>query len=81
MKDYGPKSYGVKFLTPMEVEQILAENQSLREENARLEGEVKKWVTLSLGGIAARDKSMWDLMMSGLLDDKNLERVRGKQAT
>ena len=81
MKDYGSKSYGVKFLTPMEVDQILAENQRLREDNDRLEGEVKKWVNLTLNGIAARDKSMWDLMMSGLLDDKNLECVRGKTAT
>jgi hypothetical protein len=80
MKDYGPKSVSVKYLTLTEVEQILAENQRLREENDRLEGEVKKWVNLTLGGIAARDKSMWDLMMSGLFDDKSLERVRQRQS-
>ncbi len=88
MKDYGPKFVSVKYLTLTEVEQILAENQRLRDqrlfgavkENDRLEGEVKKWVNLTLGGIAARDKSMWDLMMSGLLDDKSLERVRQSQS-
>jgi hypothetical protein len=37
-------------------------------------------VNLTLGGIAARDKSMWDLMMSGLFDDKSLERVRQRQS-
>jgi hypothetical protein len=48
MKDYGPKSVSVKYLTLTEVEQILAENQRLREENDRLE--VKKWSTSPLGG-------------------------------